>query len=137
MKFFNFIYPTGFNLENFSNYLREYNYLQNRYIFEYESNSLYNYSRIRLYEDGRIYISIIFESNTLASYFPNASQFASEIKREVLDKSFYLPYQYLPFLFILNLYLVKLIYKKANINEDFKLYSRILSNKNLTRNGIC
>ncbi len=131
-KLFNFNYPTGIKLDNYSNYLRKFAYSQNTYFFEYESDSLYNYSRIRIYEDGRICISIIFETNTLVSYFPDASQFTSETKREMLDKSFYLFYQYLPFLFILNLYLMKLVYEKAKFNEDFKLYSRILSTNKIS-----
>ena len=131
-NYFNFNYPTGIELGNFSNYLRKCKYLKSKYIFEYESDSLYNYSRIRIYGDGRICISIVFETNTLGFYYPNASQFVSEPKREMVNKSFYLPYQYLPFLYILNLNLVKCIYEKAKFNEDFKLYSRILSTNNLS-----
>ena len=75
---------------------------------------------------------MIFSTITFKENHTFESRLIPEAERETLENSYLLQYTHLPFLFILSMYLVKLILSEANFNGNIKITSHILSNNNLS-----
>lgn len=126
---FHIQYPTS--PVYFSEYLKDHNSIENGYDFEYEdSNSrMYDYSKIRIYENGQIFIGIIFSTETFRQSYPNEFLRIPEAERKKLDDSYVIFHSHLPFIFLLSLKLIKLLYSQGDYDGKVKNYCGILSNK--------